>query len=170
MTIALPPAQVNSDWNSTSGVSQILNKPSSFLPSAHTHPISDVVGLQTSLDSKTTVAQAKQAAPVQSVNGQIGDVSLAIPAAQIQSDWNQSNTTALDYIKNKPAIPTVNYPVVSVNSKTGAVVLTSSDVGAAPVSHTHAIADVTGLQTALDSKASSSVLSGYVTTSALQLH
>lgn len=167
VTIALPPAQVNSDWNSTSGVSQILNKPSSFLPSAHTHPISDVVGLQTSLDSKTTVAQAKQAAPVQSVNGQIGDVSLAIPAAQIQSDWNQSNTTALDYIKNKPAIPTVNYPVVSVNSKTGAVVLTSSDVGAAPVSHTHAIADVTGLQTALDSKASSSVLSGYVTTSSL---
>ena len=27
-----------------------------------------------------------------------------IPAAQIQSDWNQSDTTALDYIKNKPAI------------------------------------------------------------------
>lgn len=165
--ITLPPSQVNPDWNSTSGVSQILNKPSSFVPSAHTHPISDVVGLQTSLDSKATVAQAKQAAPVQSVNGQIGDVSLAIPAAQIQSDWNQSNTTALDYIKNKPAIPTVNYPVVSVNSKTGAVVLTSSDVGAASVSHTHTIADVTGLQTALDSKASTSALSGYVTTSSL---
>ena len=28
-----------------------------------------------------------------------------IPAAQIQSDWNQSNNTALDYIKNKPTIP-----------------------------------------------------------------
>ena len=28
----------------------------------------------------------------------------AIPAAQIQSDWNQTNTAALDYVKNKPEI------------------------------------------------------------------
>lgn len=28
-----------------------------------------------------------------------------IPAAQIQSDWNQTNTGARDYIKNKPTIP-----------------------------------------------------------------
>lgn len=28
-----------------------------------------------------------------------------IPAAQIQSDWNQSDSTAKDYIKNKPTIP-----------------------------------------------------------------
>lgn len=27
-----------------------------------------------------------------------------IPAAQIQSDWNQTNTSAKDYIKNKPTI------------------------------------------------------------------
>jgi len=31
--------------------------------------------------------------------------STIIPAAQIQSDWNQSNTSAKDYIKNKPEIP-----------------------------------------------------------------
>lgn len=29
-----------------------------------------------------------------------------IPAWQVQSDWNQSTTTAVDYIKNKPTIPT----------------------------------------------------------------
>jgi hypothetical protein len=29
-----------------------------------------------------------------------------IPDAQIQSDWNQSNNLALDFIKNKPSIPT----------------------------------------------------------------
>lgn len=28
-----------------------------------------------------------------------------IPAAQIQSDWNQSDSEAKDYIKNKPTIP-----------------------------------------------------------------
>ena len=29
-----------------------------------------------------------------------------IPAAQIQSDWNQTNNASLDYIKNKPTVPT----------------------------------------------------------------
>lgn len=28
-----------------------------------------------------------------------------IPAAQVQADWNQTTTTAADYIKNKPTIP-----------------------------------------------------------------
>lgn len=128
VSLTIPAAQVASDWNSTSGITQILSKPTSFTPSAHTHAISDVTGLQSALDSKTTTAQASAAAPVQSVNGQTGNVSLAIPAAQIQSDWNQTNTSSLDYIKNKPVIPTVNYPVTSVNSKTGAVVLSTTDV------------------------------------------
>ena len=43
--------------------------------------------------------------PVTSVNGQTGAVSLSIPDAQIQADWNQTTTTAKDYIKNKPTIP-----------------------------------------------------------------
>lgn len=30
----------------------------------------------------------------------------SIPASQVQSDWNQSDNTAVDYIKNKPTIPT----------------------------------------------------------------
>ena len=30
-----------------------------------------------------------------------------IPAAQIQSDWNQSNSSAVDFIQNKPTIPVV---------------------------------------------------------------
>ena len=32
--------------------------------------------------------------------------TLAVPSAQIQSDWNQTNNALLDYIKNKPTIPT----------------------------------------------------------------
>lgn len=37
-----------------------------------------------------------------------------IPAAQIQSDWNQSNNAALDYIKNKPTITSAtNYGLFS---------------------------------------------------------
>ena len=37
----------------------------------------------------------------------------AIGTAQIPSDWNQSDTTAPDYIKNKPTIPTVNDPRIA---------------------------------------------------------
>jgi hypothetical protein len=36
-----------------------------------------------------------------------------IPAAQIQSDWNQTNDLALDYIKNKPTISTTTDTVVN---------------------------------------------------------
>lgn len=46
--------------------------------------------------------------------------------------------------------------VASVNGQIGDVVLTASDVGAAPASHTHTIAQVSGLQAALDGKAASS--------------
>lgn len=36
-----------------------------------------------------------------------GKTQITIPTAtpQIQSDWNQTNNTLLDYIKNKPSIP-----------------------------------------------------------------
>ena len=38
----------------------------------------------------------------------------AIPAAQVQSDWDQSDNTQVDYIKNKPSIPTVNDGVLTI--------------------------------------------------------
>ena len=46
-----------------------------------------------------------------------------IPAAQIQSDWNQTTTTAKDYIKNKPTIPTVNNATLTIQ-KNGTTVNT----------------------------------------------
>ena len=37
-----------------------------------------------------------------------------IPAAQIQSDWTQADNTKVDYIKNKPTIPTVNNATLTI--------------------------------------------------------
>ena len=217
ITAASVPAQVNSDWNSTSGKSQILNKPvlfsgsyadltgkpalfsgsysdltnkpnlfdgtyasligkpTTFTPAAHTHSISDVTGLQTSLDSKLGVGAS---IPYSSLTG-----APNIPAAQVNSDWTAVSgvsqilnkpvlatvATSGSYadLTNKPTIPSVNYPVTSVNAKLGAVVLNNTDVGAAASVHSHAISDVTGLQSSLDSKASTASLSGYATTGAL---
>ena len=47
----------------------------------------------------------------------------------------------------KSEIPTVSYPVTSVNSKTGAVSLTYSDVGAAASGHTHTTSIATSTAT-----------------------
>ena len=43
--------------------------------------------------------------PVTSVNGMTGNVVIDIPE-QVQADWNQTDETAADYIKNKPEIAT----------------------------------------------------------------
>lgn len=42
-----------------------------------------------------------------------------IPAPQVQSDWNQTDTNEVDYIKNKPTIPTVPTDISSFNNDTG---------------------------------------------------
>lgn len=59
-------------------------------------------------DNKKITEGTTKTIPIK-VNGQTadnnGNISLPIPAAQIQSDWNQADTEALDYIKNKPSIP-----------------------------------------------------------------
>jgi len=50
-----------------------------------------------------------------------------IPAAQVQSDWNQSDNTAVDYIKNKPTIPSgvivdQTYDGTSTNAQSGVAI------------------------------------------------
>ena len=47
---------------------------------------------------------------------------------------------------------TPDAPVQAVNGQTGTVNLNAANVGAAPASHTHTVAQVTGLQSALDGK------------------
>lgn len=72
----------------------------------------------------------------------------------VQSDWSQTTTTADDYIKNKPTIPTkvsqltndsgfiTSAPVTSVAGKTGAVTLSKSDVGLGNVGNFKAVSTV----------------------------
>ena len=50
-----------------------------------------------------------------------------IPATQIQSDWNQTDDSALDYIKNKPNIPESvivdqTYDQASTNAQSGVAI------------------------------------------------
>jgi hypothetical protein len=65
-------AQVSSDWNATTGVARILNKPSSFTPSAHASSHSsggsDAVSLAGSQITSGTVADARLSSNVPLIN------------------------------------------------------------------------------------------------------
>lgn len=131
---SIPAAQVNSDWNATTGKAQILNKPT-LATVATTGAYSDLSGkptipaAQVNSDWNATsgVAQIKNKPTLATVatsgaysdltgkpslatvatSGSYADLSNkpTIPAAQVNSDWNA--TSGLAQIKNKPALATV---------------------------------------------------------------
>jgi len=67
--------------------------------------LSNQTDLQTALNLKADISSLATVA----TSGDYNDLSNlpTIPAAQIQSDWNQSDNTQVDFIKNKPTIPVV---------------------------------------------------------------
>lgn len=82
---------------------------------------------------------------------QVGTVTTGSPPAVVNS--GTPTAAVLDFVL--PAGGGGGGAVDSVNGQTGVVVLTSTGVSAASAVHTHAIADVTGLQSALDGKQAS---------------
>ena len=87
-----------SDWNATSGLAEILNKPTLFS------------GSYTDLTNRPTL-----------FSGSYTDLTNkpTIPAAQVQADWNELDTADISYIQNKPAIPTVPTDVSAFNNDAG---------------------------------------------------
>ena len=101
-TPTIPAAQVNADWESNSGVSQILHKPT--IPTVNNNTITFTQG-GTSKGSFTL--------------NQSSDTTIALDGSsftQVQSDWNQSDNTQVDYIKNKPTIPSSSDFVTITNT------------------------------------------------------
>lgn len=78
--------QVNSDWEATSGVAEILNKPDLSVYATHQEVINSV-------SAATAVLEQE-----------IQDIP-----EQVQSDWAQTNASAVDYIKNKPEEEAVEF-------------------------------------------------------------
>jgi hypothetical protein len=106
----IPSAQVNSDWNATSGISQIINRPS----------LSSVAisGAYADLTGRPTL-----------FSGNYNDLvnRPTIPSAQVNTDWNA--TSGISSILNKPVLSTVaisgswndlgNKPTLSTVAATG---------------------------------------------------
>ena len=90
---------------------------------------------------------------------------------QLQSDWNQTDSTHKDYIKNKPNLgvyaleATVNAELLKKQPKgdyATTKALTDGLAGKANSSHTHTVADVIGLQDALNGKLNVATFEGFI--------
>ena len=66
-------------------------------------------------DGTSTYVEADDLATV-ATTGSYNDLvdKPSIPSGQIQSDWAQTNTSEVDYIKNKPTIPTVGNATLTI--------------------------------------------------------
>lgn len=117
----------------------------------HTHPISDVTGLQVALNALTAAdaaldgrVDALEARPVIDSPDDIGAALAVHTHTTAQVTGLDTTLTAYDgRLDALEARPVIDSP---------------DDIGAAPLAHTHTIANVTGLQTALDSKLDDSQL------------
>lgn len=90
--------------------------------------ISDLETIRSGAAAGATAVQPSQLATV-ATSGSYADLSNkpSIPAAQVQSDWNQTNDQAVDFIKNKPTIPAgvvvdQTYSASSTNAQSGTAV------------------------------------------------
>lgn len=149
----------------------VTGKPSTFAPAAHSQAISTVTGLQTALDAKAATTEIPTAP---------ADIGAATAAQGAKAD------TAVQPAAISGLVP--NTRKVAGKALTGDVTLAKGDVGlgsvdntsdaAKPVStatqtaldgkaatsHTHTVANVTGLQAALDAKASTTSVTEKVNT------
>ena len=120
-------ANVQSDWNQTSTTADdyIKNKPtiptkvsdlqndSGFL-TTETDPVYSASAAATITSQDITDWDGKQdllvsGTNIKTINNQslLGSGDITVQASAVQSDWNQTDSTADDYIKNKPTIPVV---------------------------------------------------------------
>ena len=71
-------------------------------PLDETNKINELVdGVNNAQPASTAVTSVNNVSPVN------GNVTLNIPAAQVQADWTQTTSSATDYIKNKPNLAQV---------------------------------------------------------------
>lgn len=110
----IPAAQVNSDWNSNSGVSQILNKPTlstvattgdyddlsnkPSIPAAQVNSDWNAVSGVSEILNKPSIPTATS-----DLTNDSGFITLSDVPAQVNADWNSSSGAS--EILNKPTIP-----------------------------------------------------------------
>lgn len=118
----------------------------------HSHTVSDITDFPSSMPASDVYSWAKASTKPTYTYSEVGAASSGhTHTTTLASDTGTSTITLESAGKYKltagdtnviftmPTIPTVSYPVTSVNTKTGAVVLSASDVGASASDHTHTL-------------------------------
>jgi hypothetical protein len=127
-------ADITPEW------SAIANKPASFPVDGHTHDISDVTNLQSSLNNLQSDIDGKQASGNYALATDPRFTVLATNSAQ-WGDGTVQGYTAYTYVTQNSAALVRTNDARLTNDRN-------------PLAHTHTIGEVTGLQSSLDTKAS----------------
>lgn len=150
-------------WN------DIQNKPTTFAPAPHTHPISEVVDLSTTLATKADLSGGKlvssqlPAIAISEFLGSVANQSAMLSLIGQVGDWCIRTDEEKAYVitgenptqlASWTAIVTPASPVTSVNGQIGEVVLGKSDIELENVDNTSDLDKPisTATQTALDAK------------------
>ena len=151
---SLPYSVASASGSTTVEWTDVLNKPSTFTPSSHTHAISDVTNLQTSLDGKQAVVAGVSSTEIGYLDGVTSAIQTQLDGKAATSHSHTiSDVTSLQTTLDGKAASVHTH---AISDTTG--LQTALDSKAASV-HTHAISDVTSLQTSLDSKLTATVSS-----------
>ena len=138
-----------------SSYNDLTDVPSTFPPEAHTHAISEVTGLQTAIDGKAAATHTHAIADTTGLQAALDGKQAA--GSYASATHNHAATDITSGTLAFARIPT---------GTTSTTVCIGNDSrlsdARTPTAHTHAIADTTGLQTALDGKQTAG---SYVTTS-----
>ena len=101
----IPAAQVNADWNAASGAAQILNKPT--IPAAPVNADWNATSGLAQILNKPTIPAAQVNADWNAASGAAQILNKpTIPAAQVNADWNAAS--GVSQILNKPTIPVID--------------------------------------------------------------
>lgn len=128
----IPAAQVNSDWNATSGLARILNKPTlaTVATSGSYNDLSNKPTIPTKTSDLTNDSDfVEDASYVHTDNNyttaeknKLAGIA-AGAEVNVQSDWSATDSSSDAFIKNKPTIPTVNNATLTIQ-KNGTTVKT----------------------------------------------
>jgi hypothetical protein len=150
-------------------------------PVVHTHLTSSIVGFTPAVE-----AIAAAAAPVKSVNGQTGSVTISYPSISAAAASHTHDASSISGLAAAVAAnclvrsvngktgdvviasldgngaTTLSYGgVASINGKTGTVTIRHYDVGAPPITHTHAAMSIVGITSAITNYSPVKKVNGY---------
>lgn len=99
----IPAAQVNADWNASSGVAQILNKPT-LAAVATSGAYADLSGTPTINNVPPVTSTDNNKVLKASYSGGVGSYSWETGGAgsQVNADWTEDDPNEASYIENKP--------------------------------------------------------------------